>query len=78
MLLHLSVILSTGGGVWQTPPLQADTPLATTPRADTPVGRKPLPKTSTAVDGTHPTAMHSCCIVKFEADEENTITYETL
>ena len=54
MFLHLSVILSTGGGVsqhalGQTPPW-ADTPH----RADT-----NTPPTTTAADGTHPTGMHS-------------------
>ena len=67
MFLHLSVILSTVGGVWgvppgrhppgQTPHLPLGThPLlwADTPRTDTPG------QTATAVDGTHPTGMHSC------------------
>ena len=46
MFLHLSVILFTGGRVWQTPPGQVP---------------PPLPKeTATAADGMHPTGMHSC------------------
>ena len=78
MFLHLSVILSTGGGlcVWQTPPGQtpplADTPLADIPLADTHLGQTPtlsraplLPETATAADGTHPTGMHSCCEIVF-------------
>ena len=39
---------------------QADTPLGRhTPQADTPGQTPPPPKTATAVDGTHPTGMHS-------------------
>ena len=47
IFLYMSVILSTGGGVWQTPPW-ADTPLGqipsgqTPPWVDTPLGRHPL------------------------------------
>ena len=64
-----------GEGVWQTPPRQtplspgrhpqADTPQADTPsdrhtpQADTPLTPHPQ-QTATAVDGTHPTGMHSC------------------
>ena len=45
MFLHLSVILFTEGGFWQTPP-QADTPWTETasgrhPQTDTPQGRQP-------------------------------------
>ena len=62
MFLHVSVILFTGGGVWQ-----ADTPLAgrhplpgqSPPWADTPHRQAP-PGMATAVDGVHPTGMHSC------------------
>ena len=50
MFLHVSVILSTVVGVWQTPPGQ-------TPALP---GETPL-ETATAADGTHPTGMHSCC-----------------
>ena len=58
MFLHLSVILSTGGCLADTPPGRHP-PRADTlpPRADT-----PPPETATAGDGTHPTGMHSCCI----------------
>ena len=72
MFLHLSVILSTGGGlcVWQTPPGQ------TPPAGRHPLGRHPPwanthleqshpPETATAADGTHPTGMHSCCEIVF-------------
>ena len=38
MFLHMSVILSTGGPVWQTHPL-ADTPSPDTPWADIPLGQ---------------------------------------
>ena len=61
----MSVILSTGGGV--------HLPRQILPRADSPLGRHPLPgrhpprqtppphpETDTAADGTHPTGMHSC------------------
>ena len=68
MFLHLSVILSTGGGVcpsacWDTPhgqtPPWADTPWANTPRADTPWANTPQ-QMATAADGMHPTGMYSC------------------
>ena len=36
-VLHVSVILFTGGGIWQTPPIQADTPPGRHPLA----GRHP-------------------------------------
>ena len=36
-------------------PLWADTP-----RADNPWGRQPPKQTGTAIDGTHPTGMHTC------------------
>ena len=74
MFLHLSVILST---VWvvagrhppdrqkhppgQTPPAR-HSPRQTLSWAHTPPGRHPHPMTATAVDGTHPTGMHSCFI----------------
>ena len=45
------------GGVCQTGP-QADTP-----RVDTPLGRQPPQQTTTAADGTHPTAMHFCIFI---------------
>ena len=50
MFLHVSVILSTGGGVWQTHPLgrqppQADTPIKTPPWADTPCADTPCADT---------------------------------
>ena len=80
MFLHLSVILSTGGGgcipacTWATtplgrhPPPQADTPCppARHPRVDTPSGRHPPQQAATAADGTHPTGMHSCLVIIFE------------
>ena len=44
MFLHMSVILSTGGGVSRRPPW-----------AGTPIPQQ----TATAADGTHPTGMHS-------------------
>ena len=71
MFLHLSVILSTGGGVsasvhagihtppWQTPSW-ADTPQADnthTPGQTSP--RQTTPPTVTAADATHPTGIHS-------------------
>ena len=50
MFLHLSVILFTGG--------------CTTPWADTPDEKTPSsPEMATAVDGTHPTGMHSCFVL---------------
>ena len=64
MFLHVSVILSTGGGVclsacWDTttttPPPRTGTPLG----AGTPHSRH-HPQMATVADGTHPTAMHSC------------------
>ena len=48
LFLHVSVILFTGGGVWQ---------------ADIPRGRQTPPPgqvTAIATDGTHPTGMHFC------------------
>ena len=103
MFLHLSVIVSTGGGVCQcTPrvdnplgrqPPQADNPHGQTPPGShppprqtptspgrhppprqTPPGRHPLGRhpppqqTATAVDGTHPTGMHSCYFDGFTPD----------
>ena len=76
MFLHLSGILSTGGcppPSVDTP--WADTPSGQTPPQTEPTRqtltlgrhpslgrhRTPPPKTATAVDGTHPTGMHSCC-----------------
>ena len=43
----------------QTPP-QETPPRQTTPWADTPTPRADTPEMATAVDGTHPTRMHSC------------------
>ena len=62
MFLHVSVILTTGGGVWQAgtshPHPRADTrPWAGTP---SPGRQTPPPGTATATDGKHPTGMHSC------------------
>ena len=76
MFLHLSVSHSVHrGGVclsvyWDTitPPPPEQTP----PGADPPGTRHPPPEqtppppgaeTATAADGTHPTGMHSCCIL---------------
>ena len=74
-VLHLSVILFTGGvsasGIhWDTPCLgrhppgrhpQADTPLADIPPGQTlPGGRADTPPEVSPADGTHPTGMHSC------------------
>ena len=57
MILHLYVILLTGG-VWHTPPL-VDT--LSTPRQRPPMGRHPpVQETATAADGKHPTGLHSC------------------
>ena len=62
MFLHLSVILSTGGGgVW----LSACWVTVSPPGAATPPpspGSRHLPEegTPTPADGTHPTGMHSC------------------
>ena len=50
MFLHLSVILSTGGGL--SAPVHAG--------IHTPLGRHPPEQTATAADGTHPTGMYSC------------------
>ena len=72
MILHLSLILSTGGScilacTW------ADIPPGRHPRADTPQpdtpGQTPhwadTPgQTATAAGGTHPTGMHSCLTMK--------------
>ena len=76
MFLYLSVILSTWGmsaGIHtprQTPPAPeqtppwSNTPWQTAPWADTPWQAPPPGQTCspavTAVDGTHPTGMHSC------------------
>ena len=84
MLLHLSVILFTGGCLPQCmlgyTPLQADTPRADTPWADTPwtdtprqtppwqTPHPPSQQTATAADGTHPTRMHSCLLINFTAN----------
>ena len=73
MFLHLSVILSTGGGVSSRHP-QADaslgqTPPCVTPPKQTPPRQTPPParqtppparqtETATAANGTHPTGMH--------------------
>ena len=49
------------------PPLTPweDTPLGRHPRGQTsPLGRHPPPEIATAADGTHPTGMHSCQIIK--------------
>ena len=55
MFLHLSVILFTGkGGVCQTPPGRQP------PRQTPPQGDIPPQEMATAMDGTHPTGMHSC------------------
>ena len=58
MFLHLSVILFTGGGG-----CLSRHPLGRHPRADTPPGRAPAPKTATAADGAHPTGMHSSKLI---------------
>ena len=73
MFLHLSVILSTGGGGCLADTPSADTPLGRqplgrhpqteTPQADTPPQQTgPPAETAAAVNGTHPTGMHSCLI----------------
>ena len=57
--LHVSVILSTWEGAWQTPPGRHPLP----PWTDTPPPPTPgqtHPVTTTAVDGMHPTGIHSC------------------
>ena len=56
MFLHVSVILSTGGGVWQPPSRQTPFRADPSPQPDTP------PEMATAADGTHPTGIHSCYI----------------
>ena len=62
MFLHLSVILSMGGGVclsacWDTTPTpRPGLPWSTHPPTPSP-SREP---TATFADGTHPTGMHSC------------------
>ena len=52
------------GGVYHPWGRQPPTPWADTPhtlgRLPTPLGRHPPPPTTTAVDGTHPTGIHSC------------------
>ena len=60
-VLHLSVILFTGEGVWETPPW-ADPPNRHPPPEQTPPWQTtcPPPEMATAADGTHPTGMHSC------------------
>ena len=70
MFLYLSVILFHRGGgclsqcmLGYTPSPGADIPpeLTLPPGADTPQGQtSPTQQTATAVDGTHPTGMHSC------------------
>ena len=59
-----SIILSTGGGdpeqtpPWEdTPGLGKHPPPGRHPPGQTP---PPIPAVATAVDGTHPTGMHSC------------------
>ena len=52
MFLHLSMILFMGGCL-------ADTPLGRYPPRQTP-HPTPIQEMATAVDGTHPTEMHSC------------------
>ena len=64
----MSRILSTGGGVCQTPSGQTrqtpthPTPRQTRPWADIP----PSQETATATDGTHPTGMHSVSCYFYE------------
>ena len=54
MFLRLSVILSTGG-------MSASVHAEIHPPGRQPPGQTPPPQqTATAVDGTHPTGMHSC------------------
>ena len=63
MFLHLSVILFTRGvGVCVSEHALGRRGLPLVPEGlpDAPLGRQPPPKTATAVDGTHPTGMHSC------------------
>ena len=74
MFLHLSVILSTGGGLPQcmlgthTPPPRCRPPGPDTSWNQTPPGTRHPPdqtyppprETAAAADGTHPTGMHSC------------------
>ena len=64
IVLHLSVILSTGGCLPQCV-LGYTIPGRHAP-GQTPPGQTPPQQTATAVDGTHPTGMHSCsdCIVQ--------------
>ena len=72
MFLHLSIILFTEG--WCLATTSGQTP----PWAYIPHRQIPPLKDGHRGDGKHPTGMHSCCVVKFEADEENRITYESL
>ena len=55
MFTQASVTLFTGS-VWQTP-LPLGRPLSPT------TGQTPPQQTATAADGTHPTGMHSCCLL---------------
>ena len=66
MFLHLSVILSTGGGgVWFSACLD------TTP----PRSRHPQPQQmATVADGMHPTGMHSCYRLQMKLWEGNVFT----
>ena len=62
MFFHLSCHSVHRGDVclsacWDTP-----TPWADTPRQTPLPGQTPPPQMATAVDGTHPTGMHSCKI----------------
>ena len=72
MFLHLSVILFTGGGVypsmqWGRHPLGRHPPRQTPPQADTLAPGQTPPSNTTGygqqVGGTHPTGMHTCCIL---------------
>ena len=68
MFLHLSVIMSTGGGaVWQTPHPGRHPLCRHQPPGQTPLSRYP-PETATAADGMHPTGMHSCYRQNMQVD----------
>ena len=71
MFLHLSVILSTGGGsvsvhAGMPPRDQAHPPqVQTTPQDQAPPQHPPPRETAAAADGTHPIGMHSCSEINY-------------
>ena len=69
MFLHLSVILFTGGVCLsardQAPPPRPAPPLEQTPPSGSRHPSPPGAETATAADGTHPTGMHSCYLLRF-------------